>query len=76
MQGPVHFDGNGIRDITELRVLQYRTTYINGTPISGEGGLITPNGTRLKLIDVAYMSKDNRSLEFLEGDRNSIWPGK
>lgn len=74
-QGPVHFDENGICSVTELRVLQYRTNYVNGTPIDsvGEGSLPTPvTSTRLKLIDVAHIRNSDENLEFLAGDRNSI----
>ena len=71
IQGPVHFDENGIRDVTELQVLQYRTTYVNGTPISHEGDL----SYRLRPIAVAYIRKDSESLEFVGKDKNGIWPG-
>ena len=71
IQGPVHFDENGIRDVTELQVLQYRTTYANGTPISHEGDL----SYRLRLIAVAYIREDSESLEFVGKDKNGIWPG-
>ena len=70
-QGQVHFDANGIRDVTELRVLQYRTDYVNKTPIFGDGR--TQNA--LMLIDVAYVGEnDNDSLVFFDGDKQRIWP--
>lgn len=66
--------------MTELQVLQYRTTYINGTPIAYEetnksSGI---DLLRLRLVMAALLGKDvNRSmLEFPVGDRNSIWPSK
>ena len=73
MQGPVHFGENGIRDseVTKLQVLQYRTTYINGTPIHDEGGL----SHRLTPIVVAYVREDDEGLKFLGEDRNHLWPG-
>ena len=71
VKGPVHFDENGIRYVTELRVLQYRTTHINGTPIHRDGNL----SQRLKLIEVAFVGRENESLEFAEGSKDDIWPG-
>ena len=55
--------------MTELRVLQYRTT--SGTPLHQDGSL----SQRLKLIDVAYVLGENESLDFVEGNKNDIWPG-
>ena len=70
-QGQVHFDANGIRDVVELRVLQYRTDYVNKTPILGDGRMQSV----LMLIDVAYLGKnDNDSLVFFDGDKHGIWP--
>lgn len=67
----MHFDANGIRDVAELRVLQYRRDYLNKTPIFGEGR--TQNS--LVLIDVAYLGdNDNDSLIFFDGDKHGIWP--
>ena len=57
--------------MTELRVLQYRVTHINGTPIHHNGSL----SQRLKLIDVAYVIREKESLEFVVGGKNDIWPG-
>lgn len=75
-QGPIYFDKNGIRDKIELRVLQYRTTYLNGTPILGDLG--TSSATldqRLRQIDVAYIEDEEKSsLKFLNGSSNDIWP--
>ena len=71
MQGQVHFDVNGIRDVTELRVLQYRMDYVNKTPIIGDGR--TQNA--LMLIDVAYLEEnDNDGLVFFDADKQRIWP--
>ena len=74
-QGPIHFDENGIRHVNahELRVLQYRTTYMNGTPIASERGQNTSLSNRLKLVEVAHL--DNGSLKFPVGNKNSVWPG-
>ena len=55
--------------MTELRVLQYRIT--SGTPLHQDGSL----SQRLKLIDVAYVSGENESLDFVDGSKNAIWPG-
>ena len=56
--------------MNELRVLQYRTTYVNGTPIHHDGSL----SQRLKFIDVAYVERENESLHFVIRS-NDIWPG-
>lgn len=68
MQGEVHFNKNGIREVTELNVLQYRRTYINGTPILGGGQ------SNLMLVKVAYVGGDE-NLQFVEGSNGDIWPG-
>lgn len=68
MQGEVCFDDNGIRKVTELKVLQYRTTYINNTPILSEGL------SNLVLVEVAVVENDD-TLRFLEGTKRDIWPG-
>ena len=67
IQGPVHFDENGVRDVTKLslRVLQYWTSCIKKETSCG----------RINLVEVAYVNKDGKSLHFKEGDRNKIWPG-
>ena len=71
MQGQVHFDANGIRDDTELRVLQYRTDYVNKSPIFRDGRM----QNTLMLINVAYIvDNDNDSLVFFDGDKQRIWP--
>jgi hypothetical protein len=58
--------------VTELRVLQYRAIdSINRTLLHRDGNL----SQRLKLIDVAYTSGENESLDFVDGDKNDIWPG-
>ena len=44
---------------------------MNGTPIQYDGTL----SQRLKLIDVAYVSGENGSLDFIDGNKNDIWPG-
>ena len=73
IQGQVHFDENGIRDseVSKLQVLQYRTTYINGTPICDEGGL----SYRLRLVAVGYVREGDVDMEFVGEDKDSIWPG-
>ena len=63
--------------MTELRVFQYRTTYVNGTPlpvavddnVSSSASL----DQRLRLIEVAHVGEDGASLEFLD---DKIWPSK
>ena len=71
-QGQVHFDANGIRDVVELRVLQYRTDYVNKTPILVDGRM----KNALMLIDVAYLQTNyNDTLVFFDGDKHGIWPG-
>lgn len=64
---------------SELRILQYRTTYINGTSILDYQ--ITHSASlrrRLSLLNIAVV-KDNSetgdSLNFIAGDKYSIWPG-
>jgi hypothetical protein len=60
-------------------MLQYRSTYINGTPIvHGESSISSEADMRLRLVTVALLGKDvNQSkLEFLVGDPNSVWPSK
>lgn len=72
MQGPVHFDENGIRNVAELRVLQYRKAYVNGTPIDDTTDL---NNATLELVEVAYVTRNESNLEFLD-DNHSIWPSE
>ena len=67
--------------MSELQVLQYRTTYINGTPVMGkEYDSSIRLDLRLKLVTAALFRKDSNktqsSLEFLVGDRNNVWPSK
>ena len=77
MQGPVHFDENGIRVMTELRVLQYRTTFINGTALLGDLASSTATlDQHLRLIDIAYIEENETSLKFLDGSKNDVWLGK
>ena len=56
-------------------MLQYRITYVNGTPIVANGNVSfsVPLDQRLKLIEVAYVEENGTSLEFLDGN---IWPSK
>ena len=67
MQGLIHFDGNGVRDTPELRVLQYRADCIGKEVSCG----------RIKLMEVALINEGGitKGLQFTEGDRNNIWPG-
>ena len=69
-QGPVNFDENGIRNVAELRVLQYRATYVNGTTIDD-----TFDNATLELVEVAYVRRNESDLEFLD-DNYSIWPSE
>ena len=66
--------------MTYMRVLQYRTTYINGTPILNRPCNISSKSTldqTLKLIDVAFVRDNDSGLEFPEHyARDDIWPGK
>lgn len=59
-------------------MLQYRSTYINDTPIIHEESNEAELGQKLRLVTVALLGKDgNQSkLEFLVGDPNSVWPSK
>ena len=57
--------------MTEFRVLQYRTTYIS----HGSNPIYCDISQRLKLIDVAYVERENKSLEFVVGSKGDIWPG-
>ncbi len=66
-QGPVHFDENGIRNVAELRVLQYRTTYVDGTPLND-----TIDNATLDLVEVGYVRGNESDLEFLDNN-HSIW---
>jgi hypothetical protein len=73
----VRFDDSGIRDVAELKVLQYRRT--NFTHTFNEevynSSHYLPLKRKLKLIEVATVR--NNSLMFLAGDKdnNIIWPG-
>ena len=62
--------------MAELRVLQYRTTFINGTAILGD---LSPSDTldqKLRLIDTAYIEENETCLNFLDGSKNDVWPGR
>lgn len=76
LQGPVHFDQHGIRVMTELRVLQYRTTFINGTAILED---LDPSSASLdqmlRLVDIAYIEENETNLQFLDGSKNDVWSG-
>ena len=65
--------------MTELRVLQYRTTYINGTTILSDLDNIAsssaPLDQRLRLVDVAYIEENETSLIFLDGSKDDVWQG-
>ena len=83
IQGPVQFDENGVREATELRVLQYRTDYINGTPMHESNNGVSFNATsdslerKLGLVEVAYVIGNNSDLEFPDNySKNDIWPSK
>ena len=61
--------------MNELRLLQYRTAYINGTPITGDSDHnVTTMDKRLTLVNIAVVR--NRSVTFLTGDKNDIWPSE
>ena len=65
--------------MTELQVLQYRTTHINDTPIVyTESNQSTGIDVRLRLVTVALLGENEIQswLEFLLGNKNSIWPSK
>ena len=69
------FDSSGIRNITKLAVLQYRTTYINGTPIIADKQSINASSIKLGLINVAFIQEISENLKFVEGNNYSVWPG-
>ena len=61
--------------MNELRILQYRTTYINGTSITGETDHnITTLDKQLTLVNIAVVK--NGSVTFITGDKNDIWPSE
>ena len=73
----MHFDDNGIRDVTELKILQYRRNYMNSTRTFNEDIYNSSHGTlnsELRLIEVATVR--NNSIIFLAGDKDNIWPGR
>ncbi len=59
-------------------MLQYRTTYINGSAILGDltSSTATTLDQKLRLIDIAYIEENETSLNFLDGSKNDVWPGK
>ncbi len=73
----MHFDDSGIRDVVELKVLQYRTTdTMNFTHTLDEelnNSSYMTLKRKLRLIEVATVR--NNSLIFLAGDKDDIWPG-
>lgn len=66
----MHFNANGIRDVADLRVLQYRRDYLNKTPTFGDREM----QSALMLIDVAYLRENDSNLIFFDGDKDGIWP--
>ena len=65
----MEFDENGIRVVNQLKLLQYRAAYINGTPVQSDQS----KDHTLMLIEVARLESNN-SLKFLEGSKQGIWP--
>ena len=64
--------------VTELKVLQYRKTYPNGTLISDDRITNASSSNGLKLIEVAIVkenSETSETLSFIMGDKYTIWPG-
>ena len=58
-------------------MLQYRTTFINGTAILGDITRSTATlDQKLRLIDIAYIEAEENetSLKFLDGSKTDIWP--
>lgn len=57
-----------------MTLLQYRTTYINGTPISdGNASSFATIDQNLRLVAVAHIGANENELKFL--DKNySFWP--
>lgn len=72
-------DSDGIRKVKQLRVLQYRMNFINGTsvhPYVHRHNNMNATSTALGLVDVAYVQEDSENLQFIEGNYSSIiWPG-
>ena len=75
----MRFDGNGIRDVSELKVLQYRrmpdvmnfSLILNEKVYSSSHNVASER--KLRLIEVATVR--NNSLMFLVGNKDNIWPG-
>ena len=69
------YDNKGDRLVEKLRVLQYRTKHLNGTP-TVSGGEIDGSRVKLSLVDVAFVNEElNDTLVFTAEDRYTIWPG-
>ena len=68
----MRFDGNGIRDVSELKVLQYRRTNFSPKELYSSSHNVTSE-RKLRLIEVATVR--NNSLVFLAGNKDNIWPG-
>ena len=73
----MRFDGNGIRDVSELKVLQYRYNVMNFSLTLNEEVYNSSHNVaserKLRLIEVATVR--NNSLVFLAGNKDNIWPG-
>ena len=66
--------------VSELQVLQYRTTYTNGTSIPDYSSITNTAsyGSRLTQVSIAVVienSETGNTLKFITGDKYSIWPG-
>ena len=68
----MRFDENGVRAKEKSSVLQYRKAYTNGTLLAKIDGSLS---FQLRLIPIAYIGQDEQ-LEFVEGGKDSIWPGR
>ena len=72
----MRFDGNGIWDVSELKVLQYRynvmnfSLTLNQEVYSSSHNVVSES--KLRLIEVATVR--NNSLVFLAGNKDNIWP--
>ena len=56
-------------------MLQYRTTYVNGTPIEFNASSNATLDQQLRMVEVAYVGGDGADLEFVEANY-SIWPSE
>lgn len=66
-----------------MMVLQYRTTYVNGTPFLTQAHSSCNSSSsatldqRLKLLDVAFVRENGSRLDFPDDyTRDDIWPSK